>query len=271
MENENLSKMEWKTMRLIERTDTLCTKNFRDKNKNLWKYIPAKQAGNKKITPQDIAGDTGYRAKKSPIGLLEGAGETNKKKKLDILHFRTKLGYSQKEAGYIPCEDEAGELRYVRVIRRSLVKILLPIILLLALMGGGLWWYLSQQGTPDLDESAIAYQMPDGMKNEDPSQIMMPGFGTITMDAGGTTVHAALANPEGNPCYFKYQISLSDTGEQVYESGWIAPGMAVTEWDISEELPEGEYPIYILVQTASLENYEEGMNRGAANATLVVR
>ena len=257
-------------MRLTERTDALCTKTFRDKNKNLWKYIPVKQAGDKKITPQDIAGDAGYRAKKAPVGILTRE-DGEQEKKLDVLPFRAKLGYSQREAGYIPCEDEAGELRYVRVIRRSIIKILLPILILLVLMVGGLWRYLSQQGMPDLDESAIAYQMPDGMKNEDPSQIMMPGFGTITMDAGSTTVHAALANPEGNPCYFKYQISLSDTGEQIYESGWIEPGMAVTEWTISEELPEGEYPIYILVQTGSLENYEEGMNRGVVNATLVVR
>nr|WP_294494136.1 hypothetical protein [uncultured Mediterraneibacter sp.] len=257
-------------MRLTERTDSLCTKNFRDKNKNLWKYIPVKQAADKKITPQDIAGDAGCGAKKKPVGTLTGE-EGGKEKKLDVLPFRAKLGYSQKEAGYIPCEDEEGALRYVRVIRRSIAKILIPILILLVLIGGGTWWYMSRQGMPELDKSAIAYQMPDGMKNEDPSQILMPGFSTITMDEGGTTVHAALANPEGNPCYFKYFISLSDTGEQIYESGWIEPGMAVTEWDISEELPAGEYPIYILVQTGSLENYEEGMNQGAANATLVVR
>ena len=257
-------------MRLTERTDTLCTKSFRDKDKNLWKYISEKQAEGKKITPQNVAGDVGYRSKKSAVGILTGEGR-QKGKKLEILPFRAKLGYSQKEAGYIPCEDEDGELRYVRVIRRSVLKILIPILLLLVLIAGGVFWYLSQQGMPDLDDSAIAYQMPDGMKNEDPTQIMMPGFGTITLDAGTTTVHAALANPEGNPCYFIYLISLSDTGEQIYESGWIEPGMAVTEWDIEKELPEGEYPIYILVQTGNLENYEEAMNQGAANATLVVR
>ena len=258
-------------MRLTERTDALCTKNFCDKNKNLWKYIPVKQTRDRKITPKDIAGDTGCRAKKSPVGTLTGSGGADKKeKKLNVLPFRAKLGYSQREAGYIPCEDEAGNLRYVRVIRKSVVKILLPIFFF-ALMVGGLWWYLSQQRRPDLDESAIAYQMPGGVKNEESDEILVPGFGTITMDADSTTVHAALANPEGNPCYFKYQIRLSDTGEQIYESGWIEPGTAVTEWDISEELPEGEYPIHILVQTGSLEDYEEEMNQGVVNATLVVR
>lgn len=186
-------------MRLTERTDALCTKNFRDKNKNSWKYIPVKQTGHRKINPKDIAGDTGCRFKKSPVGTLTGSGESGKKeKKLDVLSFRAKLGYSQREAGYIPCVDEAGNLRYVRVIRKSVVKILLPIFFL-ALIAGGLWWYLSQRGIPDLDEAAIAYQMPDGVKNEDPNEILMPGFGTITMDAGSTTVHAALANPEGIP------------------------------------------------------------------------
>ena len=71
-------------MRLTERTDALCTKTFRDKNKNLWKYIPVKQAGDKKITPQDIAGDAGYRAKKAPVGILTRE-DGEQEKKLDVL------------------------------------------------------------------------------------------------------------------------------------------------------------------------------------------
>ena len=158
----------------------------------------------------------------------------------------------------------------MRVMRKSAVKLLLPVFLL-ALMAGGLGGYLLWQGRPVLEEPAVAYQMPGGVKNEESDEILVPGFGTITMDADSTTVHAALANPEGNPCYFKYQIRLSDTGEQIYESGWLEPGTAVTEWDISEKLPEGEYPVQILVQTASLENYKEEMNQGVVNAALVVR
>lgn len=258
-------------MRLTERTDALCTKSFRDKNRNLWKYIPVKQADGRRITPKDIAGDTGCRSGKTPVGILTGRGRSGKEeKKLYILPFRAKPGYSQREAGYIPCEDEEGNLRYVRVMRKSAVKLLLPVFLL-ALMAGGLGGYLLWQGRPVLEESAVAYQMPGGVKNEESDEILVPGFGTITMDADSTTVHAALANPEGNPCYFKYRIRLSDTGEQIYESGWLEPGTAVTEWDISEKLPEGEYPVQILVQTASLENYKEEMNQGVVNAALVVR
>ena len=65
--------------------------------------------------------------------------------------------------------------------------------------------------------------MPDGMKNEDPSQIMMPGFGTITMDAGSTDSTCCFGKSGRESMLLKYQISLSDTGEQIYESGWIEP------------------------------------------------
>ncbi len=68
-------------MRLTERTDALCTKSFRDKNRNLWKYIPVKQADGRRITPKDIAGDTGCRSGKTPVGILTGRGRSGKERR----------------------------------------------------------------------------------------------------------------------------------------------------------------------------------------------
>ena len=36
----------------------------------------------------------------------------------------------------------------------------------------------------DLDESAISYQMPNGMKNENSSEIMIPVFSSLVMKSG---------------------------------------------------------------------------------------
>ena len=247
---------------------------FADKKGNQWKYLIRKEYMELPEQERRICAD--MRKKDSgSANLLLRDGEIRS----GLYQYRSKKKFSEKTIGYIPVlpvdntGETAGDPSCIRIIGKSFVKAYIVPVLLLLLLAGlilGSFWYLKEDDIPGLDESAIAYHV-EGVKNTDPSQIMMPGFGTITMDAGSTTVHAALANPEGNPCYFKYQISLSDTGDQIYESGWIEPGMAVAEWNISEELPEGEYPIYILVQTGSLENYEEGMNRGVVNATLVVR
>lgn len=253
-------------MRLTEVYNAYNKKDYRDKNKNLWKYIPVNHVGDQ-IDHKDIIGDIGCVERKKAVAVLEGA---EKEKEIHVAPFRSRLKYTQKVIGYISCRDEAGMRCYVRIIGRSVLKILIPILLLCLLAGGGIAFYMMQQGKPKLDQSAIAYQMPNGIKNEDPSQIMLPGFGTIQMDSGSHTVNAALVNPEGNPCYFKYKISLADTGEKLYESGWLEPGTAVTEWQISQTLEPGEYPISIEVHTGSLEDYEQKMNQGAIEATLEV-
>lgn len=253
-------------MRLIEVYNAYSKKDYCDKNKNLWKYIPVNQMDDK-IDHKDIIGDIGCVSNKKSVAVLQSVEED---KEISVFPFSERLKYGQKVIGYISCRDEAGMRYYIRIVRRSVVKILLPILLLCLIAGGGLFLYMMQQGKPKLDEAAIAYQMPNGIKNEDPSQIMLPGFGTIQMESGSREIYAALANPEGNPCYFKYTVTLQETGETLYESGWLEPGTAVTEWEISETLEPGEYPIDIEVRTGSLDDYEEEMNKGAIEATLEV-
>lgn len=254
------------SIRLTERKVETQTKDFSRKKLGSWQYIPVKRAEEEEITPQKIVGDIGRGDRREPAAVLTAEDG----QEYPVSPFREKLGYSQKIVGYIPCEDEEGEPLYIRIIGRNWLKILLPLLILAALVAGGILWYLSQNSGPRLDENAIAYQMPNGMKNEDPNQIMLPGFGTIEMEAGQRTVEAALVNPEGNPCYFKYIISLEESGEVIYESGWLEPGTAVTEWEISEELEPGDHPISMLIDTGMLEDYEQEMNKGAINAVLRV-
>ena len=253
------------SIRLMYRKTDLETRVCKKKKLGTWRYIPAGKAA-QDITPQQIAGDIGRADRGEPAAVLEAEDVPECR----VSPFKEKLGYSQKIVGYIPCEDKDGSPLYVRIIGRNWLKILLPLLILAALIGGGIWWYLSLDSGPRLDENAIAYQMPNGMKNEDPSQIMLPGFGIIEMEAGQRTVEAALVNPEGNPCYFKYIISLEESGEVLYESGWLEPGTAVTEWEIAEELEPGDHPISILVDTGSLSDYETEMNKGTVRATLRV-
>ena len=119
-------------------------------------------------------------------------------------------------------------------------------------------------------DSAIAYQMPNGLKNEDPSQIMIPGLSGFTMEEGDTHIEHVLYNPEGNPCYFKYRVMLRDTQEVLYESGFVKPGTAIMEFDLNQTFEPGAYDVTVLVETTSVDDPEAEMNRGAVNTTITV-
>lgn len=46
---------------------------------------------------------------------------------------------------------------------------------------------------------------------------------TITIEADKKDVQMNLMNPEGNPCYFTFEIVLNDTDETIYTSKMVEP------------------------------------------------
>lgn len=71
--------------------------------------------------------------------------------------------------------------------------------------------------------------------------IRIPGYPSITVDAGKDNVTMNLFNPEGNPCYFTFEIVLSDTGETIYKSDMVEPGKAITNVKLQHPLAAGEH------------------------------
>ena len=78
----------------------------------------------------------------------------------------------------------------------------------------------------------------------------------------------ALLNPEGNPCYFTFELVLKDSGETLYKSKMVPPGKAITKITLSRALPAGEYNATIKITTASLEN---GGAMNGANVETVLK
>ncbi len=56
-----------------------------------------------------------------------------------------------------------------------------------------------------------------------PTGIRIPGYPTITIEADKKDVQMNLMNPEGNPCYFTFEIVLNDTDETIYTSKMVEP------------------------------------------------
>lgn len=106
----------------------------------------------------------------------------------------------------------------------------------------------------DIDPGASSW---NGQQNKDEEieevGIKISGYPSITIPADTKTVTMALINPEGNPCYFKFELMLKDTGELLYESKLVPPGDAITEITMSKALPAGEYDATIKISTLSLD------------------
>ena len=193
-------------------------------------------------------------------------------RKLWLKNKKEKLSQRDKIIGYIPCENEAEEEGYIRIVKTSNNIIIIPIILSLLIIGGIIGGIIAvnQNSRSFLDQAAISYQMPNGIKNENPNEIMIPVFTELVRPAGSNKVAAGLVNPEGNPCYLQYSIYLKENEQLLYESKWIEPGTAIMEFEIMEQLQVGEYPIEIRIKTGSLNDLEVEMNGGEIDAVLRV-
>lgn len=114
----------------------------------------------------------------------------------------------------------------------------------------------SQTGNPDIDLDPNAGTW-EGSKPEEKGGaskgIKIPGYPSITIQADTENVRMALLNPEGNPCYFKFEIVLKENNKTIFESKYVEPGKAITDVELTEPLSEGEYPAVIKISTLSLD------------------
>lgn len=154
-------------------------------------------------------------------------------------------------------------------------KILIIIIICLcAVIIAGLVYFLKMKGgsdsafTPDLDPNAKTQTAEDTA--EKPTGIRIPGYPSITIEADKKEVQMNLMNPEGNPCYFTFEIVLNDTDETIYTSKMVEPGKSITDVTLDKALAAGEYPATIKITTASLTD-GSAMNGANVETTIIAQ
>ena len=131
----------------------------------------------------------------------------------------------------------------------------------------------SQNGNLDIDENAGDWNgqtLPDKTDDAPAVGIKIPGYPSITLPKDQKTVNVALVNPEGNPCYFTFELVLKDTGETLYKSKLVPPGQAITKITMSKALSAGEYNAIIKITTTSLED-GSAMNGANVETILIVK
>ena len=130
-----------------------------------------------------------------------------------------------------------------------------------------------QSFTPDIDPNAGAWDgsaLPDKTEDKPAVGIKIPGYPSITLPADQQEVSVALLNPEGNPCYFTFELALRDTDEVLYTSKLVPPGQAISSITLSRALSAGEYNAVIRISTTSLED-GSAMNGANVETVLIVQ
>ena len=97
--------------------------------------------------------------------------------------------------------------------------------------------------------------------------IKIPGYPSISLPANQQTVQVALLNPEGNPCYFTFELVLSDTDEVLYTSKQVPPGQMIEEITLTRPLEAGQYNATLRITTASLQ---DGSAMNGANVETIL-
>jgi CheY-like chemotaxis protein len=85
----------------------------------------------------------------------------------------------------------------------------------------------------------------------------IPRYDYITVSAGAPEIQMLLFNLEGNPCYFIFEIVLYDTGETLYKSNLIGPGMCIENFTLTQTPEKGEHKAVLKTHAYELDSYTE--------------
>lgn len=170
---------------------------------------------------------------------------------------------------YIPVGDHA----YLVVIKSRIIKNIAYLMLFLAIIAALVALLVlafhKPTGAP-IDPNSSKYKV--NMKQEttsEPGTTTIPGYDNVNIQAGTDTAYLALWNPDTNNVYFKFKITLKDSGETLYESGLVPPGSAITKLKLNKKISKGVHPIIISISTFALHDYHQQMNGGQVETNLV--
>ena len=119
-----------------------------------------------------------------------------------------------------------------------------------------------------LDTDAVDYSR-DTSEESTAKYIRFPGYSDIKLKNTDTSIPIVLTNPDVNPCYFSFTVTLDDTSDALLQSDWVAPGKALEGITLSQPLATGDHTLHIRISTKSLDT-EEPMNGGNVEVPLHV-
>ena len=200
----------------------------------------------------NICGYTDLRLRKSkkhkePIGVLSD-------NESDISYVYSTRSKTAAIKGYIKLKDT--ENKYIAITSNSILPWLLILLALLLLILISILSFCNKQH-PESPIFRPNIEHNTGTNEEEEENeakgIQVRGFTTWSIPANTSkNLSIPLENPEGNPCYFSFEILLSDTGEVIYKSNMVPPGEKISRINITREFDAGDYPATIKIKTNEL-------------------
>lgn len=122
-----------------------------------------------------------------------------------------------------------------------------------------------------LDKNAVAFTNDalEASEAHEQLSIRFPVYPEITIEKDKSYIPIVLANPAGNPCYFTFHVSVKESGDVLYTSGLVEPGMAIERIELEKTLEPGDYTLVIDIGTSALEDQTQ-MNGGSVETALHV-
>lgn len=252
-------------------------KKMKGEDGGIWGYLSVKTfLSKKKYKESIIFGDVTGKAchfisdSSDSVHSYISMVQDEEMKTMRIYRSRDRFSFFDEILGYISVTNSNGVEGYVRIRKKSFKKIGIMVLLSLIIVLGIMTMFIRRTES-GLDKNAIAYQLPEGVKNTDPESIMLPGFKKVGMNSVTQKVDIALLNPDGNDCYFRYRIVLKNGDDELHQTGLIKPGTAVTNFISKVKLEKGSYPIIINVDAVDLKDPKKSFNGGAVEAVLEVK
>lgn len=188
-------------------------------------------------------------------------------------------------AGYISCGDDR-----LIAVKKNIIWLWLLILILIIGIAFGVRYIIANRdilfpvsGTEQSEDDTIFREVDDGivLGNGDilttvakvqtaGASISCPGITSMKFVAGQTQQNFVLSNPEGNPCFFQFQIVLDDTGEMIYESDLVPPGYSLTQFNLTRALEPGTYAATVKYVTYSFDAEQSPLNGTNMKTTITV-
>ena len=162
--------------------------------------------------------------------------------------------------------------------------IVIIVAVLVAAIGSGAYFIVSNMNKPNTDISdgetpigGLGFKLDEGAKaytGRSPEDrggspgIKIPGYGAVRLPGNTTDVKMVLLNPEGNPCYFIFDLVIN--GESYYKSDLVEPSMCVEDLKLTKPLPKGEHKAILKISTYSMDDNLTQMNGANVEFELIV-
>lgn len=155
----------------------------------------------------------------------------------------------------------------------ALKKICIAIIIALVAVGGYLVinhlnkeTVIEEAFNPEFEEDQIRESNEAGASGG----IEIPGYSEIRIPSSEKNVSVNFYNPENNSVYFEINLSLMETGEEIYQSKLLSPGQHLYEIELVQAMEAGEYDMVITYNTYSMDEEYTPRNGATVNCVLVV-